>query len=134
MRLQLALNVSNLDEAIPFYQKVLGVSVNKREPGYANFIVADPALKLVLFESADNPNKLNHLGVEVFDDADVTAAAERWRTNGIEHDDAGEEVCCYAKQNKVKTFDPDGTMWEFYRVLEDVPAKQVASVCGPSCC
>ena len=91
MRLQLALNVSSLDEAIPFYEKVLGVEVNKREPGYANFVVADPALKLVLFESADNPNKLNHLGVEVFDDADVAAAAERWRANGIEHDDAAEE-------------------------------------------
>ena len=134
MRLQLALNVSNLEEAIPFYQKMLGVSVHKREPGYANFVVDDPALKLVLFESRDAVDKLNHLGVEVFDDADVAAAGERWQANGLEPSQMGEEVCCYAKQNKVKTFDPDGTMWEWYRVIEDVPAQAETSAGGSGCC
>lgn len=134
MRLQLALNVSNLELAIPFYQKMLGVSVHKREPGYANFVVDDPALKLVLFESPDAVNKLNHLGVEAFDDADVAVAGERWRANGLEPAHAAEEICCYAKQNKVQTFDPDGTMWEWYRVIEDVPVETVASACGTGCC
>ncbi len=134
MRLQLALNVSNLEEAISFYRKLLGVAVHKREPGYANFVVDDPALKLVLFESGDSVNKLNHLGVEVFDDAEVAAAGERWRANGLEPDDPSEEVCCYAKQNKVKTFDPDGTMWEWYRVIEDVPAEVGTSARAGGCC
>ncbi len=90
MRLQLALNVKDLEAAIDFYSKMFGAPVNKRRPGYANFAIDSPPLKLVLFELPDAPERLNHLGVEVFDDEDVSAATE-----------------------------PDGLRWEWYRVLED---------------
>ena len=126
MRLQLAINVSDLDAAIDFYRKILGVDINKREPGYANFVVEDPALKLVLFEAPGADNKLNHLGFEVFDDAEVEAAQQRLSAEGVAHEEQSAEVCCFARQNKVLTFDPDGTMWEWYRLLEDVPADAAA--------
>jgi catechol 2,3-dioxygenase-like lactoylglutathione lyase family enzyme len=122
MRLQLAINVSDLDAAIDFYRKILGVETNKREPGYANFVIDDPALKLVLFEAPGADNKLNHLGFEVFDDAEVDVAQQRLAAADVAHEEQSGEVCCFARQNKVLTFDPDGTMWEWYRVLEDVPA------------
>ena len=83
MRVQLALNVDNLEEAVEFYSKLFDVKVNKRKPGYANFAIDQPPLKLVLFENPDADERLNHLGVEVFDDADVHAATERLKSAGL---------------------------------------------------
>ncbi len=117
-RLQLALNVANIDEAVTYYGKLFGVPPAKRKPGYANFAIATPPLKLVLFENPDAAERINHLGVEVFDSADVAAAAERFKAAGI----AGPEeqgVCCYAEQDKIWSNDPQGLMWEWYRVVED---------------
>ena len=119
MRLQLALNVENLDAAVDFYARLFGVSVNKREPGYANFVVNHPPLKLVLFEAPDTVDRLNHLGVETFDDADIEAAAEQMAAAGLVPERQQAEVCCFARQNKAIVYDPDGTMWEWYRVLQD---------------
>ena len=90
MRVQLALNVKNLEEAVDFYSKLFGVAVNKRKPGYANFAIDEPPLKLVLFELPDAPERLNHLGVEVFDEDRPSACIGRrsvpqggtWRENG----------------------------------------------------
>ena len=134
MRLQLAINVSDLDSAIDFYQKALGAELNKREPGYANLVSDAPALKLVLFETDDVTDRLNHLGVEVFDDAGVAAAAERLAVAGVENEVQQEETCCYAKQNKVITYDPDGTMWEWYRFLEDSPTFFDKPAAEVGCC
>ena len=119
MRLQLAINVKNLDTAIDFYSKMFAAQPNKRKHGYANFSIEEPPLKLVLFESPDAPERLNHLGVEVFDDEDVSAATERLRSAGLEHLVEDEKTCCYAKANKVWATEPDGLRWEWYRVLED---------------
>ena len=129
MRVQVALNVDDLDTAIDYYRKTLGVELNKREPGYANFVVDEPALKLVLFEAPGASERLNHLGVEVFDDADVADATERLGAAGVQHEGQQAEVCCFARQNKVNTHDPQGLMWEWYRVLDDVPASE-----SPACC
>ena len=83
MRVQLALNVDDLEAAIDFYGKLFGVEVNKRKPGYANFAIDEPPLKLVLFENAGATERLNHLGVEVFDDDSVHAATDRLRAAGM---------------------------------------------------
>ncbi|MCY4589633.1 MAG: VOC family protein [Alphaproteobacteria bacterium] len=119
MRLQLALNVENLDEAIPFYEQMFGTQVSKRKPGYANFAIDRPPLKLVLFEAPDAPERINHLGVEVFDDEEVTAAINRLQDGELEHIIEQETICCYATQNKVWAREPQGLRWEWYRVLAD---------------
>lgn len=119
MRVQLALNVKNLDEAVEFYSKLFNVEVHKRKPGYANFAIEEPPLKLVLFENPDADERLNHLGVEVFDDADVRAATDRLKAAGLVDSVEDEKTCCYAAQNKVWALDPQGMRWEYYRVLED---------------
>ena len=119
MRVQLALNVKNLDEAVEFYSKLFNVEVNKRKPGYANFAIEEPPLKLVLFENPDADERLNHLGVEVFDDADVRAATDRLKAADLVDSVEDEQTCCYATQNKVWALDPQGMRWEYYRVVED---------------
>ena len=120
MRVQLALNVDDLDEAVAFYSKAFGAEVHKRRPGYANFEIDAPPLKLVLFE---NPGaaRLNHLGVEVFDDAIVAEAGERLREAGLQTETKDGDVCCFAEQNKVEVHDPQGLRWEWYRVTDDAP-------------
>lgn len=118
MRLQLALNVSNLEEAIRFYSTLFNTEVNKRKPGYANFAIEDPPLKLVLFETTENKDRLNHLGVEVFDDESVSVATDRLAEAGMVEATETETTCCYAKANKVWASEPDGLRWEWYRVLE----------------
>ena len=138
MRLQLAINVTDLDTAIDFYRAALGAKLNKRESGYANLVLEEPALKLVLFETDDVSDRLNHLGFEVFDDQQVEAAATRLAQAGIKNEVQQSETCCFAKQNKVITYDPDGTMWEWYRVLEDSPSFFAEPVTEPAagraCC
>jgi len=119
MRLQLALNVKNLEKAIDFYSKMFGTPVNKRKPGYANFAIDEPPLKLVLFEVPDADERLNHLGVEVFDDESVSIATDRLRAAGMDTLVEDETTCCYAKQNKVWATEPDGLRWEWYRVIEN---------------
>ncbi len=119
MRLQLALNVKNLEQAVDFYSKLFNVKPNKRKPRYANFVIPEPPLKLVLFENPEADERLNHLGVEVFQDEDVHAATERLKAADMVHAVEDEKTCCYATQNKVWSIDPQGMRWEWYRVVED---------------
>ena len=116
-RVQLALNVPDIDEAVRFYSKLFATEPNKRKPGYANFAVADPPLKLVLFEKSGTEARLNHLGVEVATSDDVYAHQSRLTTEGVESiEESG--TCCFAKQDKVWVDAPDGA-WEIYAVLAD---------------
>lgn len=119
MRLQLALNVKDLEASIDYYQKLFGVEIAKRKPGYANFEVNEPPLKLVLFESQSD-DRLNHLGVEVFDDKIIEETAQRQGQAGLDVALTEKEGCCFASQNKAVSYAPDGTMWEWYRKLDDL--------------
>ena len=116
-RVQLALNVPDIDEAVSFYSKLFATEPNKRKPGYANFAIADPPLKLILFEKAAAESRLNHLGVEVATSDDVYAHQSRLTTEGVESIEEN-GICCFAKQDKVWVDAPDGA-WEIYAVLED---------------
>ena len=137
-RLQLALNVSNLDDAIDFYSKLFGATPAKLRPGYANFAIADPPLKLVLIEKAGaggegGQDALNHLGVEVFSADEVAAAAARLREEGLATTLEEETTCCYAVQDKVWVNDPDGAPWELYTVLGDAPVETGIEGDGTCC-
>lgn len=121
-RVQLALNVHNIDESVAFYSRLLGVEPAKLRPGYANFAVADPPLKLVLIESPGAEERINHLGVEVETAAEVVAADQRLRAAGEEPDPEMGVECCYALQDKVWLTDPDGARWEVYTVLGEAGA------------
>ena len=119
MRLQLALNVRDLDAAVAFYSKLFGAKVQKRKPGYANFALESPPLKLVLFENAETDERINHLGVELESEAELEEAVGRIREAGIEHRVQDDTTCCYARAGKVWAQEPDGVAWEWYRVRED---------------
>jgi len=119
-RVQLALNVTDVDAAVAFYEKVFATPVTKRRPGYANFAIAEPPLKLVLIENSQG-GTLNHLGVEVQSTGEVNAATSRFVEDGLTTFEEQGVECCYAKQDKVWLTDPDGRGWEFYTVLSDSP-------------
>lgn len=118
-RLQLALNVSDLDQAVDFYATLFDTSPVKRRPGYASFAIDDPVLKLVLFENPDRTGTLNHLGVERFSMEEVEAEGDRLEAAGLELRMEGDVVCCYARQDKHWVTGPDGQEWENYVVLAD---------------
>jgi catechol 2,3-dioxygenase-like lactoylglutathione lyase family enzyme len=120
-RVQLALNVSDVDAAVEFYSKLFGTEPAKRRPGYANFAVAHPPLKLVLIENSDAAGTLNHLGVEVESTDEVESAADRFQQLGMVSELENKVTCCYALQDKVWVKDPDGAPWEIYTVLADAP-------------
>ena len=119
-RVQLALNVSDLDAAVIFYGKLFGAEPAKLRPGYANFAIDEPPLKLVLVEGHGAPGSLNHLGVEVPASADVAAAQRRLAGEGLATATEDEVSCCYAVQDKVWVDGPDGEPWEIYTVLADI--------------
>ena len=134
-RVQLALNVSDLDKAIEFYGKLFQAEPAKRRPGYANFAITEPPLKLVLIEGHGEPGTLNHLGVEVESTAEVGAADARLKGEGMATATEDQVACCYAVQDKVWVDAPDVPLgaWEFYTVLADDPVQsQVGSTGG--CC
>jgi catechol 2,3-dioxygenase-like lactoylglutathione lyase family enzyme len=119
-RLQLALNVDDVDEAVTFYSRLFGTSPAKRRPGYANFAIAEPPLKLVLLENPGRGGSLNHLGVEVADTVTVDAEQTRLAEQGLASVDERGTTCCYAKQDKFWVEGaPDGEAWEIYTVLAD---------------
>ena len=118
-RIQLALNVDDLDEAVTFYSKLLGTGPAKRKPGYANFAVAEPPLKLVLLEHPGKGGTINHLGVEVADSATVHAEIARLTGEGLFTDEEIGTTCCFATQDKVWVTGPGGERWEVYTVLAD---------------
>lgn len=138
-RIQLALNVSDVDAAVDFYSKLFNAAPAKRREGYANFAIEEPPLKLVLIEKPDAAGSLNHLGVEVFSTDEVAATQQRLSADGL--DTAAESgSCCYAVQEKVWVHDPDSAPWEVYTVLDDAenmtpqPADATAAACGSGCC
>jgi catechol 2,3-dioxygenase-like lactoylglutathione lyase family enzyme len=119
-RVQLALRVSDLAGSVAFYSKLFGVGPAKQRPGYANFAVEEPPLKLVLIEGeADQPTVLDHLGVEVFSTGDVTAATTRLRESGLVTRSENDTECCYARQDKVWVHGPGSEPWEVYVVKGD---------------
>jgi len=127
-RIQLALNVTDLNAAIEFYSKLFDAEPAKLRPGYANFTIAEPPLKLVLIESESSripgvAGALNHLGVEVGSQQEVRGATERLAAGGLKPDVQNETTCCYAVQDKAWVVDPDGAPWEVYTVLADAPAE-----------
>jgi catechol 2,3-dioxygenase-like lactoylglutathione lyase family enzyme len=133
-RLQLALNVDDIDEAVAFYSKLFGTDPAKVRPGYANFAIAEPPLKLVLLENPGQGGSLNHLGIEVPDTDAVEAEQARLAESGLAPDVAGETTCCYAKQDKFWVQGaPHGESWEIYAVLADSPTFY-AEGHGPECC
>ena len=112
-RIQLALNVTDVDAAVDFYSRLFGTPVAKRKPGYANFEIAEPPLKLVLIEAPEG-GTLNHLGVETESGEQVVAAESRLTGHGLETTGVDDTTCCYATKTETWVTDPDGTRWEWY--------------------
>ncbi len=138
-RVQLAINVTDLEAAVTFYSKLFQAEPAKRRPGYANFAIGEPPLKLVLIEGTRQNGTLNHLGVEVTTPEEVVAASRRLSAEGIETTTEAGVECCYARQDKVWVSDPDGAPWELYTVLADseiAPGSslRVDGTCGAGAC
>ena len=149
-RVQLALNVSDMDAAVDFYSKLFATQPAKRQPGYANFAITEPPLKLVLIENAAARGDgvlgaLNHLGVEVSTPQEVQEATGRLSGEGLSTEVHESTTCCFAVQDKVWVNDPDGAPWEYYTVLADasgevgpvLPAETTGapgSAASPSAC
>jgi catechol 2,3-dioxygenase-like lactoylglutathione lyase family enzyme len=130
---QLALNVADLDKAVEFYGKLFDTEPAKVRPGYANFAIAEPPLKLVLIEGQAEPGSLNHLGVEVETTGQVAAATARLSGEGLDTATEDGVSCCFAVQDKVWVDAPDGEAWEVYTVLADADADADANA-EAMCC
>jgi len=122
-RVQLALNVDDIDGAVAFYSRLFGAEPAKRRPGYANFALVDPPLKLVLLENPGHGGSFNHLGVEVATTAEVAGATARFEEAGLATLVEDATTCCYAVQDKVWVTGPGAERWEVYTVLADAGAE-----------
>ncbi len=137
MRVQLALNVEDLDASIDFYEKMFDTPVLKRRDGYANFAIENPPLKLVLFETPGAGGSLNHLGVEVEEKSQVSDAEQRIASAGVATSGIDDTICCYAEKTETWVEGPDNR-WEWYvktgdaDVLENVILSTTAP--SPGCC
>jgi catechol 2,3-dioxygenase-like lactoylglutathione lyase family enzyme len=131
-RIQLALRVADLEASVAFYTRLFGTEPAKRRPGYANFAIAEPPLKLVLLEGdAGEPTRMDHLGVEVTTTGEVSAATARLAGEGLATTTEQDSACCYAVQDKVWVHGPGDEQWEVYVVKgdSDVLDKAPASAC-----
>jgi len=136
MRLQLALNVSDLDQAVDFYTRMFGVEPAKTKPGYANFAIADPPLKLVLFEGQGEPGAITHLGVETETPDGVVAPEARLTEADLETTGVADTQCCYAQKTETWISGPDDARWEWY--VKSGDSDQFANIVirdgGSTCC
>ncbi len=132
-RLQLALNVADLDSAIAFYSKLFGTAPAKVQPGYANFAITNPPLKLVLFEGGET-GTINHLGVEHLSHESLTDEIQRIKDVGLATFDEGQVDCCYALSDKAWLTGPDTTRWEIYSVLADTQPEAGTATAADNCC
>ncbi|KUG51641.1 glyoxalase [Serinicoccus chungangensis] len=146
-RVQLALDVVDLDASVEFYSTLFGVGPHKRRPGYANFAISEPPLKLVLIQTdvatrgTGAKGALNHLGVEVDSVEEVAGARTRLSDSGLATFDESDTTCCYALQDKVWVHDPAGAPWEVYVVKDENPADARPATASlpvlessPACC
>ncbi|MGW9431620.1 ArsI/CadI family heavy metal resistance metalloenzyme [Streptomyces decoyicus] len=136
-RVQLALNVADLEASVTFYSRLFGVEPAKRRPGYANFAITEPPLKLVLIEGEPGQDtRLDHLGVEVASTETVTAATDRLKAAGLATFEENDTSCCYALQDKVWVHGPGHEPWEVYVVKADADqmGKSPALEGGDACC
>jgi catechol 2,3-dioxygenase-like lactoylglutathione lyase family enzyme len=139
-RVQLALNVEDLDKAIMFYSTLFHAEPAKRKPGYANFAIADPPLKLVLLQNPGEGGTLNHLGVEVESSEVVRAEIARLSEAEMFTEEEVGTTCCFATQDKVWVTGPGGERWEVYSVLADSDtfatsaSRPETGDCGPGVC
>src|SRR3954468_6392338 len=134
-RLQLALNVDDLDTSVAFYSKLFGTTPAKVKPGYANFAIAEPPLKLILIENPGQGGSVNHLGVEVESVEAVDSEESRLATEGLASVEERDQTCCYAKQTKFWVENaPNGERWEIYTVLEDSETFSGTTTDDAGCC
>ncbi|MFD4366205.1 ArsI/CadI family heavy metal resistance metalloenzyme [Rhodococcus sp. NPDC058521] len=139
-RAQLALNVDNLEESVKFYSALFATEPAKLKPGYANFSIAEPPLKLVLLENSGKGGSINHLGVEVESSEKVHSEIARLTDEGMFTDEEIGTTCCFATQDKVWVTAPTGEKWEVYTVLADSetfgsgPKNRDADECTAPCC
>ncbi len=131
-RVQLALNVDDLEQAIAFYSKLFDTEPAKVKPGYANFAIAEPPLKLVLLENPGHGGSLNHLGVEVASSDTVHAEIARLDERGLVTEEELNTTCCFASQDKVWVTGPGGERWEVYTVTAD--SDTFADTADERCC
>ena len=131
MRVQLALNVNNIEQAVTYYSKLFGAEPHKVRDGYANFALDTPPLKLVLFENPDAEQRLNHLGIEVDRPEQIATAKTRLTEGGILDEVKNNETCCHATQDKLWSQEPQGLPWEWYQITDDAPE---ISELAASCC
>jgi lactoylglutathione lyase len=136
-RIQLALNVDDVDAAIAFYSKLFNTAPAKVKPGYANFAIAEPPLKLVLLENPGHGGTINHLGVEVETSEQVHTEIARLTDEGMFTEEEIGTTCCFATQDKVWVTGPGGERWEVYTKLADsetffgtLPVIEEAGCCG----
>ncbi len=127
-RVQLALNVDDIEQAVAFYSELFSAQPHKRRPGYANFALTEPPLKLVLIENPGQGGSLNHLGVEVGTTDEVAAATQRLTEAGLASAVEDATTCCYAVQDKVWATGPGGEKWEVYTILDDLPVQAAAGM------
>ena len=113
-RLQLAIDVADLDKAVDFYSRLFNTKPAKVRPGYANFAISDPPLKLVLLEDTEGGGTINHLGVEVEATEEVVAAGARLIESDLDTTGVKDTMCCYAEKTETWVIGPDGVRWEFY--------------------
>lgn len=128
-RVQLALNVDDIEQAVEFYSQLFDADPHKRRPGYANFALTQPPLKLVLIENPGSGGSINHLGVEVATPDAVSAATSRLTDNGLDTLVKEATTCCHAVQDKVWVTAPGGERWEVYTILDDTPAADASATC-----
>jgi len=138
MRVQLALNVDNLEQAIAYYSKLFDAEPHKIRDGYANFALQSPPFKLVLFEKPGAEERINHLGIEVDEAEQIATAQARLASAEILGEVQNNETCCHATQNKVWSQEPQGLRWEWYQITNDAPEieEQATSCCQrvAKCC
>ena len=132
--LHVSIAVRDLDKSVRFYSVLFGIEPTVLKNDYAKWMLDDPRVNFSI-SSRDKHKGIDHLGIQVDDDAELATLTERLVRAGQSVYEQKATTCCYAKSNKAWVHDPEGVAWEaFHTFGESAAYSGPADGSKPSTC
>ena len=120
-RFHVHVHVNDLARNIEFYSRMFGAAPARVESDYAKWMLDEPAVNFAISTRGHGHTGVDHVGIQVDDDADLAALKARAEAADLSLIDEGATTCCYARSDKHWVVDPQGLPWEHFRTLGSIP-------------
>ena len=118
-RFHVHVGVESLESSIAFYSHLFGQQPSVTKADYAKWMLDDPRVNFAISQKCGATKGVEHLGLQVEDQAELSAVYDRLAAAGRPVLEEGATTCCYARSEKSWIADPDGVVWEAFLTTGD---------------